>query len=131
MCIRDSLWNYVGWIQGVPEKLLPRTLDETYRLYVAIMMQVGQPDDDSKKLAHAYMSVAEQKGDKTSWLQGKICLLYTSRTETGQRRFVLHRSDRQTAASAHFLTGQAHRHGRGLSQHLDKQPGEILSLIHI
>lgn len=66
------LWNYVGWIQGVPEKLLPRTLDETYRLYVAIMMQVGQPDDDSKKLAHAYMSVAEQKGDKTSWLQGKM-----------------------------------------------------------
>lgn len=67
-----TLWNYVGWIQGVPDELLPQTLEESYRVYVAVLMLIGEPDEDSRALAAAYMDVAEQKGDKKSWLQGRL-----------------------------------------------------------
>jgi hypothetical protein len=74
------LWNYVGYIQGVPDELLPRTLEETYHLNCAIMMVIGQPDEDTKALSRAFLDAAEGSGDDRSWLrrkmiQGAIALL--------------------------------------------------------
>jgi hypothetical protein len=69
-----TLWNYVGWLQGVPDELLPTTLHETYRIYLAVMMQMGDADADSYKLAQSFLAVAAGHGDETSWLQEKMVL---------------------------------------------------------
>lgn len=67
-----TLWNYVGFLQGVPEELLPTTLAETYQVYLGILMQIGEPDGDSVKLAKAYIGAAAQRGGSSSWLNEKM-----------------------------------------------------------
>ncbi len=67
-----TLWNYVGYLQGVPEELLPTSLAETYQVYLGILMQIGEPDDDSIKLAKAYIGAAAQRGGSSSWLNEKM-----------------------------------------------------------
>jgi hypothetical protein len=64
------LWNYVALIQGVPERALPQSLEEAYRLYCAMWMLAGQPDDDSKRLGRAFIT-ALSEGDRPSQIRGK------------------------------------------------------------
>jgi hypothetical protein len=67
-----TLWNYVGHLQGVPDVLLPTTLEETYRVYLAILMQIGRPSEDSVKLARAYIDAASQRQGQSSWFNEKM-----------------------------------------------------------
>lgn len=85
-----TLWNYVGYLQGVPEALLPETLEETYRIYLGILMQIGEPNADSIKLARAYIGAAANRGGKSSWLNEKMVTGTAARLLPTDHRRELH-----------------------------------------
>lgn len=74
-----TLWNYVGWLQGVPSDLLPTTLEDTYAIYLGILTQIGRGDEESLKLANSYVAAASRNGDGTSWFRKKLVVGAASR----------------------------------------------------
>jgi len=49
------LWRYAGFMLGVDERILPRSLDEELRVYEAIREAEYTPDVHSRRLAHAVL----------------------------------------------------------------------------
>jgi hypothetical protein len=54
------LWRWSGWLMGVDPELLPATEAEGSRLGQLIAATMGEPDDDSRKLAAALLGAPLQ-----------------------------------------------------------------------
>ncbi|HTJ81864.1 MAG TPA: oxygenase MpaB family protein, partial [Polyangiaceae bacterium] len=54
-----QLWRYSGYLMGVDPEILPTSEREARRLMDFIATTEGEPDDDSRKLAHAYFSAGD------------------------------------------------------------------------
>lgn len=54
-----QLWRYSGYLMGVDPEILPTSEREARRLIDFIATTEGEPDDDSRKLAHAYFSAGD------------------------------------------------------------------------
>jgi ER-bound oxygenase mpaB/B'/Rubber oxygenase, catalytic domain len=69
-----ALWNYVALLQGVPESLLPKTLEQAYRLNCAFLTILPPPGEDSKRLGMSFMATVRKGDDRhnRSWLRGKM-----------------------------------------------------------
>jgi hypothetical protein len=50
-----QLWRWSGWVMGVDPELLPATEAEGVRLREVITATMGEPDDDSRRLARALL----------------------------------------------------------------------------
>ncbi len=46
-------WTYLGFLLGVPDRLNPRSYTEARRLWDLLWLTTGEPDGDSRALAHA------------------------------------------------------------------------------
>jgi|GEM_PF-6372160 len=67
-----TLWNYVGYLQGVPEELLPQDLDECYKIYCALRMVFPPADADSKLLAKSLLETFGRKNGRHTSLQSRL-----------------------------------------------------------
>lgn len=67
-----TLWNYVGYLQGVPEELLPTSLEQSYRIYCALRMVSPPADQDSRDLAASLLASVRQRRGKRPWLRSRM-----------------------------------------------------------
>ena len=67
-----TLWNYVGYLQGVPESLLPQNLEDCYKIYCCLQMVFPPADQDSKTLAASLMAARGYKDGSYDSAAAKI-----------------------------------------------------------
>jgi hypothetical protein len=67
-----TLWNYVAFLQGVPEEALPHRLEDTYRAYCAVWMLGPPACEESRTLGRAFLAAVSQRGDAMSRVRAKL-----------------------------------------------------------
>ena len=67
-----TMWNYVGYLQGVPEELLPQDLDECYKIYCCLRVVFPPADDDSRLLADSLLTAMGRENGKHTSLASKL-----------------------------------------------------------
>lgn len=67
-----TLWNYVAFLQGVPEEALPQRLEDAYRAYCAVWMLGPPATSDSRTLGQAFLAAVSERGDVTSRARAKL-----------------------------------------------------------
>lgn len=64
-----TLWNYAGYLQGIPEELLPDSLEQSYKIYLGAKMVTPVADKDSLLLANSLMAVIGELSNNRRWLR--------------------------------------------------------------
>jgi len=67
-----TLWNYVAYLQGVPDELLPKTVEQAYKLYCCLRMTWPAADEDSLELANCLFAVSGYKDGKYASMQSRL-----------------------------------------------------------
>jgi ER-bound oxygenase mpaB/B'/Rubber oxygenase, catalytic domain len=67
-----TLWNYVAFLQGVPEEALPQSLEGAYRVYCAIWMLGPPANEDSRTLGRAFFAALSERRDLSSRARAKL-----------------------------------------------------------
>ena len=59
-----ALWRYIGWLLGVEEALLPRSLEEAKRAFEFIDATQHAPDDDARELTRIFLQGPRPSDDQ-------------------------------------------------------------------